>query len=669
MKSYLLIFILISNFLFIYCDEENDQENEGNLNINIESISYQLTYNNYSVVKVSIKSSEIIEDDISFTGYLKSVDEEKKYKLSCKTSFFYDTIDCFSKKNAKFNLDDRYTFYYNKKNSKYTFDENEELEDNNQVYLVFKPEIYIGEKLYKDNRKITALTHSNMVQGGHLYITKKSKKILKKPKDGFNKFADLYNIIPNVGKHEEIHMSTLSGYEKAINMGYHIVKAVLRFTKDKVPVISHEEKLELISDGKGKISDYNLDELLKMDFGTKIDKKYKGEKIITLKILLELCRETNRIVYLDVSQLDNKKDFDRKGRNAKNIMDTIKREKMLDSVIFSDNEKGQNVLKLMEIDKNIVVSIQSSNTIESFDKIKSNFKDVKRIIYSVNENGKGDDLKQELLEHGAVDYNKVKVGMINEFEDAKKLFSLGVNYIETEQLPAFVAVNELEVPTVIDCFPVDNDKSECIIEDDIILRDNECYNIYYSENIYDIGEDINEEPIGKFQYVDTNLLDELYYKIKNFEIFQGKISLTLSEILKKGEEITGIIGPNYDKVSEMYQYEFTCKGNDDYDVDCNILKEEEGKVKFKIGHYRIYFVEDYSLNNDFSIEKLKENKVTYYEFIGDKKRLCFLISCFIVAIIICYLIFYYFKYKKRATSYNRIKISDNNYLSEVYLFK
>ena len=668
MKSYLLIVILISNFLFIYCDDENYYDYEGNPNnINIESISYELTYNNYSVVKVSIKTYDQIQEGISFTGYLKSVDEQKEYKLNC-VSTFYETIDCFSEKDAIFNLNDKYTFYYSKKNDKYTFDENDELTDDKQVSLIFKPEISIDGQLYKDNKKIMAITDSNMVGGGNLYIVKQSKKILKKPKDGFNKYADLYNIIPNVGKHEKIPMSTLLGYKKAINMGYRILKAVLRFTNDKVPVISHEEKLELISDGKGKISDYTLAELLKFNYENKSDEKSNGEKILTLKVLLELCKELNRIIYLDLSQLDNKIYFDKNDQYAQRILDTIKGEKMLDSVIFSDGPGGQNVLRLMEIEKNIVVSIQSSNTKDSFDKIKKDFNGAKRIIYGINEKEKGHDLSEKLVKDGVVGNNKVTVGTINDFNYAKKLFSWGVNYIESDSLPPFVAENELEDPIVIYCFPVDNYQSECDIEDDIILRDNEWYNIYYSGNIYNISEDLIEEPIGEFQYIDTNLLDELYYKINKVDISKGKISLNLSEILKEGEEISGIIGPDYDKVSEVYQYEFNCMGKGDYDVECKIQKEEEGKIEFKNADYRIYSVEDYSLNEDFVIEEREETEETYYEYIVEKKKPYFFIFCFIF-VIICGLIFYYFKCQRGSYNYNRIRIADNDYLSDNYLFR
>ena len=84
MKIYNLIFILICNFIFIKNDYDFDHGYYSNPdNINIESIHYELTYNNYSVVKVTIKTYDELEGDISFVAYLKSHVEEKEYKLNC----------------------------------------------------------------------------------------------------------------------------------------------------------------------------------------------------------------------------------------------------------------------------------------------------------------------------------------------------------------------------------------------------------------------------------------------------------------------------------------------------------------------------------------------------------------------------------------------------------
>ena len=667
MKNYLLLFILLSNILIISCDDDFYEDYEGNSNnINIESISYELTYSNDSVVKVVIKTYDEI-NDVSFIAYLKSQSEPKEYVLNC-SSTFYDTIECLSEKKAKFNLDDKYSFYYNKTKSKFSLDENDVLEDDKQISLIFNPEISIDEKLYKDNKKFTVDTDGKMVGGGYLYITQKSKDVLDKPKDGFNRYIELNNIIPKVGFHHDIPLSTLVGYKKAIKRGYHIVDAIVRYTKDKVAVISHEEDLEKISNGKGKISSYTYDELLELDFGSKIDKKYKGEKILSLQILLQLCKELNIIIDLDLSQLDNEKYF-KDNTYAYRLLNVIEKYDMFNSVYFSDGPDCANILKLKEIKKDISVSISNIKNKESFEKIKTQFANSKKIILSTGDTSSGNLLKEENIKELSSLGKKIKVSDVEERNYAQKLQSWGVNYITTNSLPSFIIENDKEVPIIVRCVPVDDEHSECEIDDDFILKDNEWYNIYYSENIYNLSQDINTEPIGEFQYIDTNILDELYYKVNKFSFDRGIINLNLSQQLKKGEEIYGVVGPDYENVPECYRLNFICEGSNSYTVDCKIQKDEEEKIEYKGINYCIYSLEDYSLNEYETEERIapEENVI---EYIADEKKRPYLLIVFIIVVILIFcVIIYYAKFKKSTEHYDRIRIADNNYLTDNYLYR
>ena len=91
---------------------------------------------------------------------------------------------------------------------------------------------------------------NDMVSGGYLYITKKSKKVLQKTKNGFNKNIQLNNFIPHCGLAGYRPQSTLAAYKEAIRRGYKMVDADLIFTKDKIPVICHGVKLNLVTNQK-----------------------------------------------------------------------------------------------------------------------------------------------------------------------------------------------------------------------------------------------------------------------------------------------------------------------------------------------------------------------------------------------------------------------------------
>ena len=61
MRKFFLFVLILSIFINLKCES-----NGHPYNINIESISYELTYNNYSVVKVVIKTYDSLDSDVSF---------------------------------------------------------------------------------------------------------------------------------------------------------------------------------------------------------------------------------------------------------------------------------------------------------------------------------------------------------------------------------------------------------------------------------------------------------------------------------------------------------------------------------------------------------------------------------------------------------------------------
>ena len=654
MRNYFLIVFLLSIFLSIKCDRNLNYH----YNINIESISYELTYNNYSVVKVVIKTYDSLDNDVAFKAYLIAEESHKEHLLHCYSTF-YDIIECFSNRDDIFNKEDRYYFYYNKTDSKITFDENDILEDDKRVSLVFEPEIDIDDKLFRDNHKISVDTNGNMVSGGLLYIVRSSKEVLQNPKDGFNKYFELDNIIPHVGLHEHLPPSTLQGFTEAIKKGYVILNADLRFTSDKMPVICDDDRLEIISNGKGLVSTSLFADLEKLDFGSKFDKKFADEKIMTFTELLALCKKNEVVINLNLEHLELAKYFSPNSEYMKLMFNLVTRLNMTNSIFFEGTP--EQILKLKEIKKDIAVAVIHKDKAE-LDKMKDSFKDFKRVIYSF----------------GAVSLGKkIKIGLIESPDQIKKLQSWGVNYIMSKNLPPFIIENKKEEPFIARCYPVNDDSSECDIEDYLFLRDNEVYNIYYSENIYNKSEDIEKEPIGHFTYVNTNILDELYYYV-HYLSFEGNVlTLILSEKLKKGEKIKGLIGPNNDEVEDCYLYNFVCEGNGNYSVSCTINKTDESKIMFNWAHYTIHSLDDYSLNELETLQRKNENeneeyqeKEGYINYVVEKKPTALYIclgifAAIVIVIIVC--ILRYTKCRKPVRTY--VRISDNNYLTEDNLYR
>ncbi len=81
--------------------------------------------------------------------------------------------------------------------------------------------------------------------------------------------------------------NSMPAFGAAVALGADEIEFDLWTTKDGVLVSCHDETLERVSDGVGKIYDYTYGELLKLDFGAKCQEKFQGLKIPTFEEILQ----------------------------------------------------------------------------------------------------------------------------------------------------------------------------------------------------------------------------------------------------------------------------------------------------------------------------------------------------------------------------------------------
>jgi len=94
--------------------------------------------------------------------------------------------------------------------------------------------------------------------------------------------------------------NTLAAYHLAKEAGAEMIETDVNITKDGQLVIMHDWKLGRTTDIKGKVHEYNLDELRKADAGSWFDKKYIGEKIPTLEEALKFAKAENMLMCFEV---------------------------------------------------------------------------------------------------------------------------------------------------------------------------------------------------------------------------------------------------------------------------------------------------------------------------------------------------------------------------------
>lgn len=109
-------------------------------------------------------------------------------------------------------------------------------------------------------------------------------------------------VIAHRGAHIGIPENSLPAIQKAIDLGCDFVEIDTRMTKDGHIVSVHNASIDDYVIGKtGKVKDYTLEEIQKLDIGEKTDPDWKNTRIPTVEEILELCRGKIRI-YLDLKE-------------------------------------------------------------------------------------------------------------------------------------------------------------------------------------------------------------------------------------------------------------------------------------------------------------------------------------------------------------------------------
>lgn len=106
------------------------------------------------------------------------------------------------------------------------------------------------------------------------------------------------------GAHEDRPENTLAAYQRAIDLGADFVEIDVRTTKDGHLVSVHNRTVDAYTDdAKGNVADFTLAELKALDIGSRVDPKWKEERIPTFEEILALCKGKIGI-YLDLKEAD-----------------------------------------------------------------------------------------------------------------------------------------------------------------------------------------------------------------------------------------------------------------------------------------------------------------------------------------------------------------------------
>lgn len=86
--------------------------------------------------------------------------------------------------------------------------------------------------------------------------------------------------------------NTMISFRSAAEMGADMIELDVQLSADGIPVVSHDTTVNRCTDGKGYIHAMTFSELRKLDAGRWFSRRFRGERIPSLKEVLVFCKDT-----------------------------------------------------------------------------------------------------------------------------------------------------------------------------------------------------------------------------------------------------------------------------------------------------------------------------------------------------------------------------------------
>jgi glycerophosphoryl diester phosphodiesterase len=153
-------------------------------------------------------------------------------------------------------------------------------------------------------------------------------------------------IIAHRGASSKLPENTLIAFKQAQKDGADGIELDIHLTKDKVPVVIHDETVDRTTDGYGFVKDYTVSDLKRLSAGRWKGWKFRKAEIPTFVEVLEWIKNTNLTL---VIELKNNL-FPYKGME-KMAIELIEKYEMVDRTIFSSfNHDSLMIVKKLNKD-------------------------------------------------------------------------------------------------------------------------------------------------------------------------------------------------------------------------------------------------------------------------------------------------------------------------------
>ncbi len=140
------------------------------------------------------------------------------------------------------------------------------------------------------------------------------------PMDNLNHlFPRVPVVIAHRGANRRAPENTLEAFRLALELGAQAVELDVMLSRDRVPVVIHDSRLERTTEGTGRVQDHTWAQLRELDAGSKFSPKFRAARIPHLQAVLE---EIGRAAWINVEL----KNYDSRGdRLEEVVVDLVRR--------------------------------------------------------------------------------------------------------------------------------------------------------------------------------------------------------------------------------------------------------------------------------------------------------------------------------------------------------
>jgi glycerophosphoryl diester phosphodiesterase len=220
--------------------------------------------------------------------------------------------------------------------------------------------------------------------------------------------------------------NTMEAFQMAYDMGADGIEFDVQMTRDGYLVVTHDEEISRVSDGKGYVKDYSLEELRGFQFN-RTHPKYEGVRIPLLEEVLEQFVQSRPKCdkeFLFNIELKNNI-FSYEGMEEK-VLKIVKEKKVLGRTLFSSFSHA-SMLKLREIEESAKVAFLYCDGIMDIGDYAEKYKinTVHPAWYLLNRKGIFEDLRERGIE--------INIWTINSGKEIRRFCDMGVDGIITNK--------------------------------------------------------------------------------------------------------------------------------------------------------------------------------------------------------------------------------------------